>query len=483
MTTISPHGMTKARGCSHVRFGTFCKLIPDLPAWADDCGIKNQCEAEEIAALLGGPGGIMHDADGSSEDSGIPAGYTFFAQFIDHDITLDTTSKLHGEQLDNKDIANRPNLRTASLDLDCVYGLGPDANPFMYDQSQPGRMLIGNPENQNDVPRNRDGRAMIGDPRNDENLFVSQLQLMFLRLHNRRIVGRSFEDAQEDCRFHYQWLVLNDFLRRVCDPKLFAFAKSKLAAGKYPLCPPKDKCGRICMPVEFAVGAYRFGHTMVRSQYPVNTDHPVIELFDERFGTLGFSPLPTKLVVDWRFLLDVEKCHEYVKSKAIDHLIADELIHMPDPVVGRGAGANDRSLAFRNLLRSYVLGLPSGQRLAQGLVDKGYDKKLIDPNYPLAFDKIKGWHCLPKATREKLEKHTPLFLYILLEGTAKGGKHLGRVGSAVLMEVFSTMLVHCRSFLAVKGWQPDPCIWEESGRPDKTAEDFTLADIARYVKS
>ncbi len=72
----------------------------------------------------------------------------------------------------------------------------------MYDREQAGRLLVGNDVNENDVPRNVDGRALIGDPRNDENLFISQMQLLFLKFHNRRIIGRSFEEAQTDVRFH-----------------------------------------------------------------------------------------------------------------------------------------------------------------------------------------------------------------------------------------------------------------------------------------
>lgn len=511
MTTISPHGMTKARGCEHASLGNFCRLIPGLKSWADECGIKHQCEAEEIAALLGGPGGIMHDARDESGDSGIPAAYTFFAQFVDHDITLDATTKLHGAPV--SDVDHLPNLRTASLDLDCVYGLGPEAMPFLFDQTQPGRLLIGNIDNPSaDLPRNSDGRALIGDPRNDENLFVSQMQLMFLRFHNRRLVGRSFEEAQRDCRYHYQWVVLHDFLQRVCDPDIYNHALPLIEdqKAKYPYCPPLDDCNRICMPVEFSVAAYRFGHTMVRSRYPVNTDYPVVELFDERFGTLGFSSVPEKLVVDWRFLLDVELCHDYVKSKAIDHLLADELIRLPDPVVGRNSAANDRSLAFRNLLRGYVLGLPSGQTLAKALAkgckNGGYGKLLDVGDLP--FDQIHGWECLPKSMRDKLEKHTPLFLYLMLEGTAAGGRHLGPVGSAILLEVFGTMLKYCKtSFLKQPGegknkhWCPDPCIWNPKGlkdadpknaflsqgpgdpckTPSETPKGFTLADISRYV--
>lgn len=469
------HGTAKPQGCEHLRLGNFCKLFPDLPTWAEDCGIKDPCEAEHVAAVLGGPGGIMHDITSSSGDSELPAAYTFFAQFVDHDITLDTRTQLHGPALDKKAVRKLPNLRSASLDLDCVYGLGPEAMPFMYDQSQPGRMLVGNVHNANDLPRNVDGRALIGDPRNDENIYVAQLQLMFLRLHNRRIVGRGFEEAQRDCRYHYQYIVLHDFLKRICDPDVYAFALQEIGKGKYPKCMVKDDCGNLCMPVEFSVAAYRFGHTLVRSVYPANAAYPVIELFDERFGTLGFGPVPEELTVDWRFLLDVEPCHDYVHSKAFDHLLADELIRLPDPVVGRSAGANDRSLAFRNLLRGYVLGLPSGQSVAKALAAKGYPDP-VDPKQDLRFGDIAGWSCLEKGLRQKLEAHTPLFFYLMREAGVQGrGAHLGPVGSALVLEVFGAMLVYCDSFLHKKGWKPDPCIAGKGG--------LTLADIARYVSN
>lgn len=305
-TCNSRHGVSKGRGCNHLRLGNFCKLLPKLPTWADDFGINDQCEAENVMAILGSPGGIMHDSTSSSLDSSIPAAYTFFAQFIDHDVTLDVDSNLHGQALNEEKINELPNMRSASLDLDCVYGFGPDVMPFLYDQTQPGRLLVGNTINSNDLPRNEQGRALIGDPRNDENIFLSQMQLLFFRFHNKRIIGRTFEEAQRDVRFHYQWLVLHDFLRRVCDSGIYDYALHEISGGKYPKCSIKDNCGRICMPVEFSVAAYRFGHSLVRSQYPANANYPVIDLFDERFGTEGFSPVPPELTVNWCYLLDVE---------------------------------------------------------------------------------------------------------------------------------------------------------------------------------
>lgn len=499
----SMHGTSMAIGCAHLRLGNFGRLLNIPMTWADDVKIQDQAEAEHIAAVLGGPGGIMHDAEDASGDSEIPAAYTFFAQFVDHDITLDAGSELHGEVLDKAAVKKLPNLRSASLDLDAVYGFGPDVSPHLYDPSQRGRLLVGSQvngvENPRDVPRRAaDGHALLGDPRNDENLFLSQLHLLFLRFHNRLLIGRSFEAAQKEARYHYQAIVLYDFLKRICDTAIYEGAVKRIEkcaaelnavenAKKADAPKPDENSGaategeteskdekeesscfnalfcddrHLIMPVEFAAAAYRFGHSMVRSQYPVNADYPAIEIFDERFGTLGFAQVPPELTVDWRFLLNVKKCHPYAKSKAIDHLLADELVRLPDPVVGRNSPQNDRSLAFRNLLRGYVLGLPSGQQVAAAL-PKEYG---IDSAQDLEFNNIPGWNGIRKELQDDLAKHTPLFLYLMREaGVQGGGDRLGPVGSAILMEVFGAMLVHCKtSFLRDDSWDADLCLVDKN---------------------
>jgi len=471
---IIHHGTAKARGCPHARLGNFGKLFPELPGLA-------VTEAE--AAALGGPGSVMHDQANQGPDSdNIPAGYTFFAQFIDHDMTLDTATELHGEALKNIQIEHLPNLRTPSLDLDCVYGFGPEASPYSYDQEVPGKLLIGSEDNDEDVPRNSQGRALIGDPRNDENIFVSQLQLLFLKFHNKvydSLVAsmpaeKRFERAQIIVRFHYQYLVVHDFLRRVCDPETFNYAMDELSDGRYPKSYKPDANGQLPMPVEFSVAAYRFGHSMVRSRYAVNGNFPDVELFDEEFGTLGFSSVPPELIVDWQFLFEMDDSVPSLKSKRIDHLLADELIRLPDPVVGNAA-ALDRSLAFRNLLRGNVLSLPSGQKVADALKKLGYN---TDPHLDLKFDEIDGWDRIDPAVRGKLENETPLFFYILRESGVRDKDALGPVGSAILLEVFLGVLTYCKtSFLNFSHWQPDENIATDG------PEEFELADLIYYVES
>lgn len=504
------HGTARAPASQHLRLGNFGMLLPlqnpPIPTWAEEFGIEDRVAAEEIANGLGGRCGIMRDANDSSGNSDVPAAYTFFAQFVDHDITLDAESELTSEALTRGQVEALPNLRSASLDLDSVYGFGPDVSPHLYDRKQPWRLRVGSKvddvENPNDVPRSADGTALIGDPRNDENIFLSQMHLLFLRFHNRRIIDLlirhdnanepppRFEDVQRDVRYHYQALVLYDFLQRVCDVDVYNFALQKIQENAnrpegerdYPffLGHLIDDAGRRRMPVEFSAAAYRFGHTLVRSNYPANPTYPRIEIFDERLRTTGLSPIPPELTVDWQFLLDVDPNQVYVPSKAIDHLLANELVELPERVVGPEARRQDLSLAFRNLLRGYVLGLPSGQQVEAALAARGYPIRTPDNEEPqnLRLGEILAGACLNAETRRRLEEHTPLFLYLMREaGIRGGGNRLGPVGSAILMEVFGAMLVHHDTFLNVEGdWAPDLNVTQ--GR-----EELTLADIVRYVSS
>ena len=63
----------------------------------------------------------------------VPVGQVIFGQFIDHDITLDVMSQF-GRVNDPEDITNQ---RTPTLDLDCIYGAGPESHPFLYHNNGP----------------------------------------------------------------------------------------------------------------------------------------------------------------------------------------------------------------------------------------------------------------------------------------------------------------------------------------------------------
>jgi hypothetical protein len=486
---ICHHGMAKAKGCTHVAVGKFSRLFPDL---------KSLALSEEEAAAIGGPGGVMHDFDDTSPDGPIPAGYIFFAQFVDHDITFDTTSDLRGAPKDADAVAKLPNLRSASLDLDAVYGFGPEGSPHLYDPARHDRLAVH--ENGYDLARSPGGVALIGDPRNDENIFISQLHLMFHRLHNRLHDERvsqtdiaetgwsRFAAAQRETRYHYQWVVLFDFLKRLCDPDIFAFAAPMICDpdAKFPFCYGLDAHHQLPMPVEFSTAAFRVGHTMVRQTYALNADNTDVHLFDERFGTTGFSAVPEHLAIDWRYMLPIDPHLAPRMAKAIDPALADQLHDLP--IVG-SRNANNRSLAFRNIMRANALGVPSGQAVAEALKAKGYPLDVCD----LKLDEVKPWKRVGAVLHKSgtdLAKHTPLFYYLLRESELKsGGRHFGPAGSALLLEVFGGMLKLCAdTFVQHPDWRPDVCVasGEAPIDKDRAAGDadyfpLTLSDLVRFA--
>ena len=76
-------------------------------------------------------GDAMNDTDFNSTDGEnkyVPAGYTYLGQFIDHDITFDTTA-LQEVLVDPLAVRN---FRTPRLDLDSLYGGGPKTQKYLY---------------------------------------------------------------------------------------------------------------------------------------------------------------------------------------------------------------------------------------------------------------------------------------------------------------------------------------------------------------
>ena len=263
-----------------------------LPFNANTIGLMDQ-----LGALMGDAGRE------TAGDSGIPAGFTYVGQFVDHDITFDVSSTL--EALTNAE--NIHNMRTPALDLDSVYGDGPALHPFLYAFPQLGqaataiKFQLGSNQNAGpggsssngtpagmktltdfDLPRVHNPvspaastlTAIIGDPRNDENLIISQFHHAMLRVPqpSRRLAAwppislvTSSSRRRGSSRHHYQWAVVNDFLRRIC-------GKPAVDAARLSVNAPIGSAFR--MPVEFAVAAYRFGHSMIRDNYWVNFNFP-----------------------------------------------------------------------------------------------------------------------------------------------------------------------------------------------------------------
>jgi len=463
------HGMMEHRGMAnvprdpaHPGRGRFGRMFPNLAPAEHDAGFLQR---------VGLPGNVLEEQPDSpaGDADTVPAGFVFLGQFIDHDITLDPISSL-SKQADPDALRN---FRTARLDLDSLYGAGPEAQPFLYRQDDPEKFLLGENDagERADLPRNGEGTALIGDMRNDENLVLSQLQQAMLRFHNRVVdhlretTGEEevFEEAQQLVRWHYQWIVLHEYLPTVCqepvvqdtldDRELFTVDTGE---GAY-------------MPVEFAGAVYRFGHSQARFEYEINDEFGTGKLFgppgDDDALSSGFEPVPSRKVVDWRHFFEFGGT-EPQPAREIDPKLAPDLLELPF------IGAADhepweRSLASRNLVRGRRLGLPSGPAVARRLGEE-----------PLS-NAESGFHEALDAHGPAGEHEAPLWYYTLAEASeTTGGETLGPVGSRVVAEVLAGLVdADPRSFRTIQpNWTPTLPAPVSGG-----GTDYRMADLLAFA--
>ena len=488
-----PHDIIPPRS-TYFADGRFGRLFGKLAPFASDTPAVRDALLE-----LGRRGGIMDANDDLSASPAslitdpalsahnpnnptLTAGMTFLGQFLDHDMTFDPTSSLE-RQADPEQIAN---FRTPSLGLDNVYGAGPFANPHLYDRAGgPGiKFLIepcGTPA-KFDLPRNAQRTALIGDPRNDENLIVSQLHLAFLRFHNAACdhvaatpglggPGAVFAEAQRLVRWHYQWIILHEFLPLTCGERVVA---DILEHGRRFF----DWRNTPYIPVEFSVGAYRFGHSQVRPSYRANFGvgggdpffalvfNPAADSASEDPDDLRGSRRAPRRFVDWPTFFNFGDARVR-PNKRIDTLLSSVLFALPDTVVSLpDPRTNPSSLAQRNLLRHLTFSLPSGQRVANAM-----KLPVLAPG-DLADLQPFG-----------LAESTPLWFYVLREAQVmERGLRLGPVGGRIVAEVIIGLLEgDGAAYLAQDpGWTPSFPTLEPSdqGRSFQMVDLLTFAGVA-----
>ncbi len=449
-------------------------------------------------ALLGKLGDMMGDAgrdpntsSNNPADAGvsnIPAGFTYFGQFVDHDITLDVSSSLDADT----DANTINNMRSPSLDLDSVYGRGPGLDPFLYAfPSAPGipssaiKLQVGTntpagrggpssngtsagmlPQTNWDVPRIISTQtAVIGDPRNDENLIIVQFQHAMLRFHNAVVdlllaasfAGDIFAEAKRIVTHHYQWAVINDFLKRICGAPAVSAALAGVVA-------PPGSAFR--MPVEFAVAAYRFGHSMIRDNYWVNFNFPTASMAQVfQFNRNPLLPILSNWVVDFNAFFDTGfPVPVNNKARKIDSVLANELERLP------GFAGMMAVLATRNLRRGLALGLPSGQGMANSFGVPPMTAAQLTSGLPpneVAVLNASGGLLLNK---------TPLWYYVLREAAVLGGgNQLGPVGARIVAETFARILKRDPSSYLNASGGFTPML------PSATPNDFTVADLVNFA--
>jgi hypothetical protein len=475
--------------------GPYGRLFPELHPWSPegvppdkvDAWFREFAEQRMTEAPGVHPGEIARNPELRAQleaafGSTIPAGYTYFGQFIDHDVTFDPASSL----VRQNDPSGLYNFRTPRLDLDSVYGRGPSDQPYLYDQNDKAKLLIGRIAGcpLRDLPRNAQGRALIGDMRNDENAIVSQLHLAFLLAHN-ALVDRArdkrmsdpFEAARRTLRWLYQFVVWNDFIMRVTSETVCAAAlkledtadgRKKWELGLKDIYSWRNQP---FMPIEFSGAAYRFGHSMVRNEYQTNQPFRgagnFVPLFDDAEGEVsddlhGFRPIERRNVIQWDWFFPMRSSLSPFPQVArkIDSKLANALAFLPD-----GSGSVPTNLlAYRNLKKGLTFGLPSAREIAKQLCIE-----VLEPD-----DEIEArvWDSL--------------WFYILREAESVEGDNagkLGALGSTIVCATFAGLLKgDPLSYLNVEPlWEPgrDPLLCP--GQDNQDDRDWTLASIIRIA--
>jgi hypothetical protein len=462
------------------RFGVMFQLPPFAP---------QTDEVREALLALGAPGGILDAKDEltagpvalivdpalSVHNPNNPthtAGTTFMGQFLDHDITFDTGSRL-GQPTSP---VTATNARTPAFDLDSVYGDGPLRAPHLYDPGDRVKFRVESGGLFEDLPRYPDQQtAIIADFRNDENLVIAGLHAAFLLFHNAAVDlvrfrtpsvtdGQAFAEARRLTTWHYQWMILHEFLPLFVGQ---AMVDAILTHGRRFYRPRNDEA---FIPVEFQI-AYRFGHSMVRPSYRANLagDHgqPFFGLvFDpsqegrvDPADLRGGARAPRRFI-GWQTFFDFGD-GQVKPNKLIDTKLSTPLFNLPLAAIP--AGSPPTSLPQRTLLRHLTWQLPSGQALAEAigaLVLSSADLAELRP------------------IRASFTTATPLWYYILKEAEVmEGGLHLGPVGGRIVGEVFIGLLqTDPNAYVNV---QPDftPALPTATGDP----ADFRMVDFLTFA--
>lgn len=455
----------------------FGRMFPGLPPFAE-----NTARVQDALRALGAPGGPLDAKDplhegpirlitnpelspGNLDNPFNTAGRTFLGQFIDHDFTFDLHSRLAVPAVPEQS----PNTRNPTLSLDSVYGGGPVQSPQLYDGSDRAKFRVESGGLFEDLPRRGDGVAIIGDPRNDENLIISGLHAAFLLFHNRVVDRlraqntpgeRVFAEAQRAVVWHYQWIVVHEFLPQIIG---FGLTQDILTHGRRFYRPAQ---GEHFMPVEFQGACYRFGHSQVRPSYRANlkgdsNNQPFFGfIFDRRRRgsrirwTCAAGGGARRRFVGWQTFFDFGD-GQVRPNKRIDTHISTPLFRLPLGAIADGAPPT--ALPQRNLLRHLTWSLPSGQAIAKAMGIPVLDS-------------------LPELREFGFDRSTPLWYYTLREAETLGdGITLAGASARLIGDVFAGLLqLDPESYLRQQpSWKPT--------LPSRNAGQFAMVDLLRFA--
>lgn len=429
---------------------------------------------------------------GTTDESQIPAGYTYLAQLAAHDLVHNPT------RVPNlfDGLTARHDLRAERLMLETLYGGGPVACPqlfhrehllgnvdrsrlrllYVYDEEQDGSaagaenvrktvadMRTGKHDQAGayrDLPRvvlddgpsnqpsfTSHGDVLLADARNDDHLIIAQLTVIFALLHNlfdeylrskKGLSGRErFIRARKATTYVYRRIIFLDLLPRLLHP----FVLEAFRDRGFRLEQHSDSR----MNVEFAHAAFRAGHSMVRAAYPLNekrTRAPLAEILERRSIITPLKSVPHSgdWLVAWsRFFTfagsDAPQMAARI-SPSVQQDLIDDLVFQ-DSQIGQGG------LLYADLLRGAFSGLRSVDSLIEAMSAAGLPgyRALCRENWEPMLE-----HWLESRKQDSqltahdvacLLQDPPLLLFVMHEAMLGSPKHaFGLMGSVIVAETF-----------------------------------------------
>lgn len=368
---------------------------------------------------------IMGPAD--DPNPSIPSGWTYFGQFVDHDLTFDKETGI--------------NSRTPIFDLDSLYGNGPSSveHGHLFEGTLGSETFrTGNQTNLGgDLIRDSGFVAQLPDPRNDENIIIASIHLLLQKFHNELVShqGLNFAQARQAVAWHYQSIVRFDFLPRIVgEAKMLEIEQ----AGR--LVFTASQISDVFMPTEYSGACYRFGHSMVRERYSFN------DIFNDArsnpnlfFGFPGGRPAPGghQITEIWTLQGNGNSLLRFFDTSILNpQFDADNLsgkidTKLPSVLFNlEVAPGQNNILAHRNLVSGQRLQLPNGQQVAVALQNLGVQVSQLSVN-----------QILQGGAPSAIALNTPLWFYVLREAEIQSeGAHLGQVGGTIVAETIIGLL-------------------------------------------
>jgi hypothetical protein len=521
------HGVTTERRLKDLpqQSSAYCYMFPDLAKKNAADFPRGDAKTRKLFESLDGLAGKMDEIAGSPPTavSDLQAVYTYFGQFVNHD--LSAPFRAGGNQADdgpieqNLDLAvlasperttgpeqavkELRNEHPAPMTLNSLYGSGPfgndpeiqalykkDSAEFALGQTirAPDNDLLMQvtdiskikfpPQALPDLPRDAAKNvALIADQRNDENLVISQLHLAFMLFHNNAVQALKakfsdpktlFDEARKLVTWHYQWCILNDFLKRLLPSGMQVSSHLLTQSG--------------CVPLEFTTAAFRFGHSMVSDLYDYN------ENFSDR-GALGKASLrqlfnftsrqkmggsshpskqlPDHWVIDWQRFLKIGSA-----ADRIDPAMTANMAILSGVIPPSKADMGLSSICHRNLKRGFHRYMASGQDFAAAL-----NTSVLKPDEVLGAVADAGTRDFLKS--HELDRQTPAWFYFLCEAKVKGGGNkLGPAAATIIAETIHGLLrLDPGSAVNAKGGS-----WRPKDSPLRTPKNEEIDSIGAFLR-